>query len=59
MPFHQVAIPGPRVDAGEYFWLDDLAFAWGADGRWDFLLAAQPPNVTSASGTMLNPVAIR
>jgi kynurenine formamidase len=59
MPFHQAAIPGLGLTLGEYFWLDDLAQACAGDGRWDFLLAAQPLNLTNASGTMLNPVAIR
>jgi kynurenine formamidase len=59
MPFHQAAIPGLGLTLGEYFWLDDLALACAGDGRWEFLLAAQPLNVTNASGTMLNPVAIR
>jgi kynurenine formamidase len=59
MPFHQVAIPGLGLTLGEYFWLEDLAAACAADGRWDFFLAAQPMNLTNASGTMLNPVAIR
>jgi kynurenine formamidase len=59
MPFHQAAIPGLGLTLGEYFWLDDLAAACAADNRWDFFLAAQPLNVTNASGTPLNPVAIR
>ncbi|MCW2994025.1 MAG: hypothetical protein JWQ18_1520 [Conexibacter sp.] len=59
MPFHQTAIPGLGLTLGEYFWLDDLAAACAADGRWDCFLAAQPLNLTNASGTMLNPIAIR
>jgi kynurenine formamidase len=59
MPFHQTAIPGLGLTLGEYFWLDDLAAACASDGRWEFFIAAQPLNVTNASGTMLNPVAIR
>lgn len=59
MPFHQAAIPGLGLTLGEYFWLDDLAAACERDKRWEFFLAAQPLNLTNASGTMLNPVAIR
>jgi kynurenine formamidase len=59
MPFHQAAIPGLGLTLGEYFWLDDLARACAGDGRWDFFVAAQPLNLSNASGTVVNPVAIR
>lgn len=58
-PFHQVAIPGLGLTLGEFWWLDDLAAACAADGRYAFFLAAQPLNVTNASGSMLNPLVIK
>ena len=59
MPFHQAAIAGLGLTLGEYFWLDDLAAACAQDGRWEFFVVAPPLNVTNASGSMLNPIAIR
>lgn len=44
---------------GEFWWLDDLAATCREDGRFAFYLAAQPLNVTNASGSMLNPLVIR
>jgi kynurenine formamidase len=57
-PVHQGAIPGLGLTIGEFWWLDDLGKACAEEGRWEFFLSAQPLNVTNASGTMLNPVAI-
>jgi kynurenine formamidase len=58
-PFHQIAIPGLGMTLGEFWWLDDLAAHCRSDGRFDFFLAAQPLNVTNASGSMLNPLVIK
>jgi kynurenine formamidase len=57
-PFHQGAIPGLGLTLGEFWWLDDLGRACEEEQRWEFFLAAQPLNVTNASGTPLNPIAI-
>ena len=59
MPFHQAAIAGLGLTLGEYFWLDDLAAACAEDGRFELFVVAPPLNVTNASGSMLNPIAIR
>jgi len=57
-PLHQGAIPGLGLTLGEFFGLDDLGKACEEEERWEFFFAAQPLNVTNASGTMLNPIAI-
>lgn len=43
----------------EICWLDDLAAACAADGRWSFLYTAAPLKVVGASGAPVNPVVIR
>ena len=58
-PVHQIAIPGLGLTLGEFWWLDDLAADCAQDGVYEFFLAAQPLNVTNASGTMLNPMAVK
>lgn len=43
----------------EMCWLDDLATACAADGRWSFLYAAAPLKVVGGTGAPVNPLAIR
>ncbi len=53
---------GPDDELGsltEITWLDDLADACAADGRWTFLYVAAPLEVVGGSGAPVNPVAIR
>jgi hypothetical protein len=42
---HIRLIAGFGMPIGEHFWLDDLARACAADGRWRFLLTSAPLNV--------------
>lgn len=44
---------------GELWWLEELAQACAADGDYAFFLSAPPLNVMNASGSPLNPIAIR
>ena len=39
--------------------LEELAAACAADGRWDFLYVAAPLKIHRATGSPVNPVAIR
>ena len=44
---------------GEYFWLDGLADACAADGRWTFLFTSAPLNVSGGVGSPPNALALR
>jgi kynurenine formamidase len=57
-PLHARLIRDLGLTLGELWWLDDLAEACRAEGRWEFFLCAAPLNVTNGAGTPLNPVAI-
>ena len=52
-------IPGFGMPLGEFFWLDDLAAACAADGRWAFLFASAPLNVRGGVGSPPNGLAVR
>ncbi|MGR6520346.1 cyclase family protein (plasmid) [Rhodococcus erythropolis] len=43
----------------EITWLEDLADACAADGRWSFLYTAAPLKVVNGTGAPVNPIAIR
>lgn len=58
-PLHTMAIAGFGYAFGEHFWLDDLADACAADGRWAFLFVAAPLNVPGGAGSPANALAIR
>jgi kynurenine formamidase len=58
-PLHQIAIPNMGLFIGELWDLDELAADCHADGRWDFLLAAAPIQVTGAVGAPVNPLAVK
>ena len=58
-PFHICAIPNMGLTLGEIFYLDQLAAACAADGRYAFLLVAPPLPVTHAVGTPINPYAMK
>lgn len=57
-PLHSRLIRDLGLTLGEVWWLEDLADACEAAGRYEFFLSAPPLNITNASGSMLNPVAI-
>jgi len=59
LPLHCALMRNLGVAFTEIVWLDDLAAACAADGRWTFLYTAAPLKVVGASGAPVNPVAIR
>jgi kynurenine formamidase len=59
MALHCALMRNLGVAFTEICWLDDLAAACAADGRWSFLYAAAPLKVVGASGAPVNPIAIR
>ena len=58
-PLHVRFIRDLGLILGELFWLEELAEACAADGVYEFFLTAPPLNVVNASGSPLNPIAIR
>lgn len=59
LPLHAALLRNLGVSLAEIIWLDDLAEACAADGRWDFLYVAAPLKIHEATGSPVNPVAIR
>ncbi len=59
LPLHCALMRNLGVTLTEIAWLDDLADACAADGRWSFLYVAAPLKVVSGTGAPVNPVAIR
>ena len=59
LPLHAALLRNLGVSLTEITWLDDLAGACAADGRWDFLYTAAPLKVWEACGSPVNPVAVR
>lgn len=59
LPLHGALLRNLGVSLTEIAWLDDLADACAADGRWDFLYTAAPLKVWAACGSPVNPVAVR
>lgn len=59
MPVHSRLIRDLGLTLGEVWHLEELSEACAQDGRYEFFLAAQPLNVTNASGTPLNPVVVK
>jgi len=47
------------VTLTEIAWLDDLAEACAADGRWTFMYTAAPLKLVQGTGAPVNPVVIR
>jgi len=58
-PLHQVILVHMGLAAGEIFDLDALAADCAADGRYEFMLAATPLNITGAVGSPVGAVAIK
>ncbi|MCD2196003.1 cyclase family protein [Actinomycetospora endophytica] len=59
LPLHASLLRNLGVSLAEIIWLDDLADACAADGRWDFLYTAAPLKIHEATGAPVNPVVIR
>ncbi|SEB59645.1 cyclase family protein [Streptomyces melanosporofaciens] len=57
-PVHNRLIRDLGLTLGEIWWLEELAEACAEEDRWEFLLSAAPLNVTNASGSPLNPLAV-
>ncbi len=58
-PLHVRFLRDLGLILGELWWLDDLASACAEDGIYEFFLSAPPLNVTNASGSPVNPIAIK
>lgn len=59
VPLHMVAIRDMGLWLGEYWYLEALAEACAADGRWDCFLSAHILPVTGAVGSPVSAVALR
>ncbi|HEX6076548.1 MAG TPA: cyclase family protein [Micromonosporaceae bacterium] len=59
LALHCALIRNLGVAMTELCWLDDLAAACAADGRWSFLYTAAPLKVVGGTGAPVNPVVIR
>jgi kynurenine formamidase len=58
-PVHMIQLRDMGLTQGQNFDLEALAVACAADGRYDFLLAANPEPFTGGTGSPVNPVAVR
>jgi kynurenine formamidase len=59
LPLHCALMRNLGVAMTEICWLEDLAEACAADGRYTFLYAAAPLKVVGGSGAPVNPLVIR
>lgn len=59
LPVHLIHLVEMGMTQGQNWFLDELADACAADGRYEFLLDATPLPLTNALGVPLNPVALR
>jgi kynurenine formamidase len=59
LPVHLLHLVEMGMTQGQNWFLDELADACAADGRYDFLLDATPLPFTNALGSPVNPVAVR
>lgn len=62
MPFgflHRILIGQFGLALGELWWLEDLALACRADGRFEVFLTAAPTNVVGGIGSSANALAIK
>ena len=59
LPVHLLHLVEMGMTQGQNWFLDDLADACAADGRYEFLLDATPLPFTNALGSPVNPVALR
>ena len=58
-PVHARLIRDLGLSLGEIWDLEGIAEDCANDKRYEFFVAAQPLNITNASGSMLNPIAIK
>ena len=59
LPVHLLHLVEMGMTQGQNWFLDELADACAADGRYTFLLDATPLPLTAALGSPVNPVALR
>lgn len=59
LPLHCSLMRNLGVTLTEVCWLEELADACAADGRWSFLYTAAPLKVVEGTGSPVNPVVIR
>lgn len=59
LPLHPILIRDLGLTIGELFWLEDLAAACAAEGRYEFLFVGQPLRISGGLGSPINPLAIR
>ena len=59
LPVHLLHLVEMGMTQGQNWFLDELADACAADGRYTFLLDATPLPFTNALGSPVNPVAVR
>ena len=59
IPFHMLALVNLGIHLGEFWFLEDLADDCAEDGVYEFLLVAQALNITGATGSPLNPLALK
>ncbi|HEY4947353.1 MAG TPA: hypothetical protein VII19_05590, partial [Acidimicrobiales bacterium] len=59
LPVHLLHLVEMGMTQGQNWFLDELADACAADGRYEFLLDATPLPFTKALGSPVNPVALR
>ena len=59
LPVHLLHLVEMGMTQGQNWFLDELADASAADGRYEFLLDATPLPFTNALGSPVNPVALR
>jgi kynurenine formamidase len=59
LPVHLLHLVEMGMTQGQNWFLDELADACAADGRYGFLLDATPLPLTNALGSPVNPVAVR
>jgi kynurenine formamidase len=58
-PLHMLALRDLGVHLGEYWYLEELADDCASDGRFDFMLVAQPLRIHGGVGSPINPLAIK
>jgi kynurenine formamidase len=58
VPIHMCALAGMGLHLLDNLWLDDLAAACAAEGRWAFLISIAPLRIERGTGSPVNPIAI-
>lgn len=59
VPFHMIALRDMGVSLGEFWYLEDLAIDCEQDGVYEFMLVAQAMPVEGATGSPVNPIAMK